>query len=109
MKLDHAAINVSSIFNAVSYYKDTYGAEVTYEDSSWAMLKIGDTKIALVLENQHRPHIAFQCNSFDDFPNGSEVKMHRDGSFYSYESDPYGNVIERIYYPKDSDSNNYEE
>ena len=100
MKLDHIAINVSSIFNAVSYYKDTYSANVLYEDSSWAMLEIGDTKIALVLEEQHKPHIAFKCNSFDDFPDGSEVKMHRDGSFYTYESDPFGNVIERIYYPE---------
>jgi len=102
MKLDHIAINVYSIFNGVSYYKDTYNAEVIYEDSSWAMLKIGDTKIALVLEGQHKPHIALECFSFDDFPDGCEINMHRDGSFYTYISDPYGNIIEKIYYPKES-------
>ena len=100
MKLDHIAINVSSILNATSYYKEKNGAKVDYEDSTWAMLKIGDTKLALVLEEQHRPHLAFECSSFDDFPDGSEIKLHRDGSYYTYESDPYGNVIERNYYPE---------
>jgi catechol 2,3-dioxygenase-like lactoylglutathione lyase family enzyme len=102
MKLDHIAINVDNVFKAVEYYGRTYNAITLYEDLSWAMLKIGDTKIALVLSEEHKPHIAFKCSSFDDFPDGSEIRIHRDGSYYSYQTDPSGNVVERIYYPEES-------
>lgn len=100
MKLDHVAVVVNNVFKAIPYYKEAYSAIVIYEDPSWAMLQIGDTKIALVTKEEHKPHIAFRCDSIEDFPEGSEIKVHRDGSFYSYQEDLDGNVIERIYYPK---------
>lgn len=98
MEFDHIALNVKNIYTAVRWYVENTKASVEYEDDTWAMLRIGDTKIALTLKDQHPPHVAFKVDSIADFPDGSEVKQHRDGSWYYYGFDDSGNVIEWIKY-----------
>jgi catechol 2,3-dioxygenase-like lactoylglutathione lyase family enzyme len=98
MEFDHIALNVKSIQSSVQWYRENTGATVEYEDDTWAMLKIGNTKIALTLPGQHPPHVAFRVDSIADFPEGCEVKQHRDGSWYYYDVDDSGNVIEWIKY-----------
>ena len=99
MKLDHIAINVKNIEDAASWYTQNLGAETIYSDSSWAMLKVGSTKIALTVASQHPPHLGFCVGSIDEIP-CDEPKYHRDGSAYHYIEDPDGNVIEYVYYPE---------
>ena len=97
MKLNHVAINVSNIQDSIEWYCSNLHAEVEYRDDTWAMLKVADTSIALTVAQEHPPHIGFEVENFCDLANGSEIKQHRDGSYYRYEPDPDGNIIEKIY------------
>ena len=98
MKIDHIAVVVNNIHDSVVWYKSRFDARTEYEDESWAMLDIGGSKLALVLESQHSSHIAIKVNSISEFPDGCEVRQHRDGSWYFYDQDPSGNVVEWIKY-----------
>ena len=84
MKLDHVAVVVNNIHDSVLWYTSRVGATIDYEDETWAMLDISGSKLALVLESQHSSHIAISVESISDFPEGCEIKQHRDGSWYFY-------------------------
>ena len=103
MKFDHVALTVKNVYESVAWYRSRFNAIVEYEDETWAMLSVEGTKIALTKSNTHPPHLAFKVDSISEFPSGCEVKQHRDGSWFYYDADPDGNVIEWITYPK-SDS-----
>jgi catechol 2,3-dioxygenase-like lactoylglutathione lyase family enzyme len=98
MKLDHVALNVENISSAVEWYGKEYDGKTLYQDETWALMLIGDTKIAFTISSHHPAHIGFCVDSISSFPEGAEVKSHRDGSTYCYRSDPWGNVIEFIKY-----------
>jgi len=98
MNLDHIAINVSNIKKSVEWYCSNLDAKIEYQDDTWAMLKIGDTNVALTVKEDHPPHIGFKIENFCDLVDGSQIKKHRDGSYYVYVSDPDDNVIEKIYW-----------
>ena len=101
MKLDHVALNVEDIDKSVLWYVQNLKAHVTYRDSSWAMLEVGDIKIALTQASQHPPHVAFRVEGDLLFPcKLPEIRVHRDGSRYYYQKDPDGNTIEWIRYPE---------
>ncbi len=95
MKIDHVAINVSNIATSVSWYQQNFQAEILYQDETWAMLGMGQVKLALTLKSQHPPHIAFCVDKFDT---SDVIKEHRDGSKYVYKSDPDGNIVELLSY-----------
>ena len=97
-RLDHVALNVTDIQESASWYKENLGAEVLYEDETWAMLKVGDSKLALTVASQHPPHLGFSVEELSDIP-CSNPSYHRDGSAYHYVKDPDGNTIEFVYYP----------
>ena len=98
-RLDHVALNVDNINSSASWYKENLGADVIYEDDSWAMLKVGESKIALTVASQHPPHLGFEVKELSDIPSNSP-SYHRDGSAYHYVTDPDGNTIEFVYYPR---------
>lgn len=100
MEIDHVAIVVKNISTAISWYQQSVNAEIDYVDETWAMLKIKNSKVALVLEGTHPPHVAFTIKSADQFPANSKIKTHRDGSRYAYQSDEQGNIIEFILWPE---------
>jgi catechol 2,3-dioxygenase-like lactoylglutathione lyase family enzyme len=95
MKIDHVAINVENIARSVAWYVENFSAIVSYSDETWAMLEVGEFKIALTIRDQHPPHLAFRVETFDD---ESNVRAHRDGAKYIYKTDPDGNTIELINY-----------
>ncbi len=99
MQLDHIAINVQNVRKAAKWYTENLGASIRYIDDTWASLSLGDTILALTLPKQHPPHIAVSVKRFSDFPEGHEIKYHRDGSAYLYIEDIDGNTIEYIYWP----------
>ena len=104
MNFDHIAISSKNVENSVSWYCENFSASVVYQDSTWAMLEIGDTKVAIVTEGQHPPHYAFRVESREDIPcDEKEIKVHRDGSSYLYMSDPDGNVIEWVAYASEEE------
>ena len=90
MKIDHIGIQVNNISESVDYYKG-YGSKVIHQDDTWAFLQFDNIKLALVLEDEHPYHIAFESDNV-------EGKRHRDGSVSKYIDDPSGNKIEIIKY-----------
>ncbi len=92
-KIDHIALVVGNIHQAVNWYTKNRDCKVNYKDESWAELQFENIKLALVLPQDHPPHIAFE----DDTIKGTE---HRDGSESIYEHDTFGNIIEKIKYEK---------
>jgi len=101
LKFDHIALKSSDIDASIEWYKTCLSCTVDYVDSTWAMLDCNGTKIALVKEGTHPPHLAFQVMSEVKFPcDESLIKKHRDGSSYYYGTDPDGNIIEWVAYPE---------
>ena len=90
-KIDHIAIVVDDIKESVAYYVDNYDCMILHCDESWGYLQFDNIKLALVLKDEHPPHIAFEVDEV-------EGKTHRDGSVSKYIDDPSGNKIELIEY-----------
>ena len=91
-KIDHIAIVVNDIKESVAYYVDNHYCMILHCDESWGYLQFDNIKLALVLKDEHPPHIAFEVDEV-------EGKTHRDGSVSKYIDDPSGNKIELIEYP----------
>jgi catechol 2,3-dioxygenase-like lactoylglutathione lyase family enzyme len=102
-EMDHVAIPTRDIPATVDYYVNNFAAEVLYADKTWAFLRIGQGKLALVTPEQHPAHVALRV----DLPTltaaaekaGKPIDQHRDGTKGIYVDDPAGNVIELICYP----------
>ena len=100
-RLDHVALNVDDINESASWYIENLGADVIYKDETWAMIQVGESKIALTIASQHPPHLGFTVSELSDIP-CNDPSYHRDGSAYHYLTDPDGNTIEFLYYPRAS-------
>ncbi|MEN2978186.1 VOC family protein [Tistrella bauzanensis] len=90
-RLDHVAIAVTDIAVAVDWYRARFAVRVLYQDSSWALLGFANTALALVIPDQHPPHLAVERPDAAAF---GPVKAHRDGTASAYVADPAGNTIE---------------
>ena len=103
MELDHVAVSSQNIGAAVRWYVETLGAQVLHQDATWAFLKVGQGKIALVTPTQHPPHVAVRVGEEElaeaAREAGKPVDRHRDGTQGIYISDPDGNQVELIWYP----------
>ena len=93
-KIDHIAITVPNIKKGVEWYTKYRKCKVKYQDNTWALIGFKNVDLALVLPNEHPPHIAFVDESIKD------GTIHRDGSESIYDHDTFGNIIEKIKYPK---------
>lgn len=89
--LDHTAISVESVAASVNWYTSTFRCRVSYQDETWALLEFANTRLALVVAEQHPPHIAFTSRRAADY---GELKKHRDGTESCYTQDPAGNSVE---------------
>ena len=103
--LDHVAIQTPDIAGTAEFYVKEFGAEILYQDTSWAFLRLGQGKLALVSPQQHPPHVAMRVSS-DDLQraaekHGQSIAEHRDGTRGIYLHDPAGNTLELICYPPD--------
>lgn len=90
-RLDHIAIQVQDIPRALEWYRSRFDVEVVYADETWAMLRFGNVDLALVVTDQHPPHIAVQR---EDAERWGTLVAHRDGTASVYVRDPSGNVLE---------------
>ena len=103
MELDHVALTSQDIAASVRWYVETFGARVLYQDATWAFLKVGQGKIALVTPAQHPPHVAVRVDAAAlaeaARAAGKPIDRHRDGTEGIYVSDPDGNQVELICYP----------
>jgi catechol 2,3-dioxygenase-like lactoylglutathione lyase family enzyme len=89
--LHHLAISVTDIAKAVDWYTSTFSCEVSYQDDTWALLRFQNLQLALVIPEQHPPHVAFTRPDAERF---GALKAHRDGTRSCYIEDPAGNAVE---------------
>jgi len=89
--IDHVAVPVKNVKDAVDWYTRTFECDVRYQDETWALLGFSNVRLALVLPEQHPPHIGLVSNEADRF---GALKMHRDGTRSCYVTDPAGNSVE---------------
>ncbi len=101
--MDHVAIEAHDIAQGVEFYVEHFGAQVLYQDGTWAFLRVGQGKLALVTPSQHPPHVALRVDeaSLEVAAKraGKSIDSHRDGTKGIYVSDPSGNSVELICYP----------
>jgi catechol 2,3-dioxygenase-like lactoylglutathione lyase family enzyme len=102
-EMDHVAVQTNDIAGSVQWYVETFGAQVLYQDATWAFLRLGQGKLALVTPTQHPPHVALRVDrgSLEQIAArvGKSIDRHRDGTAGIYIDDPQGNVLELIHYP----------
>lgn len=89
--LHHVALQVRDIAAAVKWYREVLSCDVEYQDKSWAMLQFDNVRIALVVPEQHPPHVAVVRPDAARF---GALTAHRDGTRSVYIVDPWGNSIE---------------
>lgn len=103
MQIDHVAIVAAELETTVNWYVEHFGAAILYQDATWAFLKLGSTKLALVTPGQHPPHLAFALTDaeldHEAAESGLTPRPHRDGTRSVYLKDPSGNSVELISYP----------
>jgi catechol 2,3-dioxygenase-like lactoylglutathione lyase family enzyme len=102
-ELDHVAIQTRDITGSVQFYVENFGAQVLYQDQTWAFLRLGQGKLALVSPEQHPSHVALRVNEAELEKAAQRankpIDRHRDGTTGIYVEDEQGNVIELICYP----------
>jgi catechol 2,3-dioxygenase-like lactoylglutathione lyase family enzyme len=103
MRIDHVAVDAAKLGETVSWYVERFSASVLYQDSTWAFLRIGGSKLALVTPGEHPPHIAFAVTDAEleqlARQHNLAIRPHRDGTRSFYTTDPSGNSVEFISYP----------
>ena len=90
-RIDHVAIPVRDVASAVTWYTSHFRCAVTYQDPTWAFLTFDNIKLALVIPEQHPPHIAFTSEAAESF---GTLTTHRDGTRSVYVKDSAGNSVE---------------
>ena len=89
--IDHVAVPVREVAPAVEWYRKTFKCEVSYQDETWALLKFANMSLALVIPEQHPPHIGLVSGEAEKY---GQLKLHRDGTRSTYIDDPAGNSVE---------------
>ena len=107
MNFDHVALISKNIKRAIEWYVEKWNAEILYQDETWGLIKIGESKIAFVSPHQHPAHICFEIDEeFITKKLAKETfKGHRDGSSSCYIRDPDGNFLEFLYWPEKGKEN----
>ena len=90
-RLQHVAIVVSDIGEALAWYGSRFVVEIAYADDSWALLQFENIALAFVLPGQHPPHITVEREDAESF---GPLTPHRGGTTSVYIADPWGNAIE---------------
>lgn len=89
--IHHVAIPVTNVAEAVEWYTSRFNCGVDYIDDTWALLAFANTKLALVLPQEHPSHFALSRPDAHKF---GELVTHRDGLNSVYITDAFGNSIE---------------
>ena len=102
-ELDHVAVQTRDVAGTARFYVEQFGAVVLYQDSTWALLRVGQGKVALVSPAQHPAHVALRVSAEElaaaAAKAGQPITAHRDGTQGIYIHDPAGNVVELLCYP----------
>ncbi len=96
-RIHHVAITVEDIDSALAWYSDRFHFLVEWKDDSWALLRFDNIALALVLPDQHPPHVAFETDDVSAF---GTPTPHRDGTASVYVRDNHNNVVEYLSVPE---------
>ncbi|WP_447970896.1 VOC family protein [Nitrospira sp. M1] len=89
--IHHIAVVVPKIDEGVAWYTKQFHCTIEYVDDTWALLNFANTKLALVLPDQHPGHFAVTRQDAEIFGTLTE---HRDGLKSIYIQDLAGNPLE---------------
>ena len=92
-RLHHVALPVTDMRKAIDWYETTFDVRKVYEDENWALLAFENISLALVIPEDHPPHIAVERQ---DAERHGPLTSHRDGTASVYVDDPWGNPIEYL-------------
>jgi catechol 2,3-dioxygenase-like lactoylglutathione lyase family enzyme len=100
-RFDHVAQQVPDIAEAVAWYQGLLpGAQVLYQDESWAFMEANGVKLAFVKRDQHPQHIAWRVDAVElerlAAEYGKEIAVHRDKTRSFYLEAPGGQWVEII-------------
>ena len=90
-RINHLAVPVNNIADAVKWYCDSFSCNVAYVDDTWALLDFENISLALVLPEQHPSHLAVERK---DAANFGSLTLHRDKTKSVYIEDPWNNSLE---------------
>jgi catechol 2,3-dioxygenase-like lactoylglutathione lyase family enzyme len=76
--IDHIAIVVHNVKEAVAWYVERFHCRIDYQDDTWAQVSFANLRLAFVSQGQHRPHIGVKRPDAEKF---GPLTPHRDGSF----------------------------
>ena len=66
-KLHHVAITVTDVKKSLDWYQAEFDVEIDYVDKSWALVRFDNVALALVLPEQHPPHIAVERDNAESY------------------------------------------
>ncbi|MCK6601039.1 MAG: VOC family protein [Bacteroidetes bacterium] len=114
VRMGHIAIEVSDIRKAADFYSSIFPFDIVYVYDDWGLLRhreTGDDLALLIPGGNHHPHNGIRVRSNAEVDaayselaeSGIRVKtkpkLHRDGSYSFYFSDPDSNLFEIIFDP----------
>jgi YD repeat-containing protein len=92
-RIEHVAIAVADVDSAVAWYTSNFRCTLAYKDPTWALIAFDNLELALVIPEQHPPHIAFKSPDAAKF---GALTTRRDGTRSTYVCDPAGNAVEIV-------------
>ena len=101
--IDHIAIRVSDVNAAANWYVKNVGGKVTYIDDFYQRISVNNTNLAIIDENKYPDnHIGILIKNVEDLPKIGHRQEHRDGTIGVYVKDPFGNMVEYIWYSEEA-------
>jgi len=89
--IHHVGIPVKNIKRVVERYTKRFQCEIVYQDEIWAMIGFENINLAIVVQEQHPPHVAFEPENAEEY---GPLKDHRDRSRSTYIEDSENNTVE---------------
>tara|TARA_Y100001970_G_scaffold287188_1_gene411228 strand:- start:1898 stop:2215 length:318 start_codon:yes stop_codon:yes gene_type:complete len=97
---------VSDLDVAQQWYEEMLGAKLQFKDRFYRRMLLNNTTLALIDENRYPSnHIGVLVENIDNLPNVGTRIEHRDGTIGVYVEDPFGHVVEYIWYSPATKSN----
>ena len=97
--IDHIAIRVPDVIKAANWYIENVGGKLTHIDTYYRRIAINNISLAIIDENKYPDnHIGVLVENVEDLPKIGLRMEHRDGTIGVYVKDPFGNMVEYIWY-----------
>lgn len=90
-QMEHVAIVVNDIEQAVRWYQTSFICELIWQEKQQALLQFANIRLQLVLPSLQQPHLAFTRT---DAATLGELREQAGGLHSTFIADPTGNIIE---------------